>query len=112
MQKCVTTLALVAIAAVPALAFGDEFRSGDRVEGTAAFFMCGAREDLGTIAALDRQGDRQTALKVGMQRCEAGRPGYKYVVMEADGEDICIRPESTRYCLWAWRSSLQPTPSQ
>jgi hypothetical protein len=112
MKKCVTAFTLLSIASVPALAFADEFKSGDRVEATAAFFMCGARDDLETMQVLDRQGDRQTALKIGMERCEAGRPGYKYIVMEAEGDAVCIRRESIPYCLWARGSSLQPTPSQ
>jgi hypothetical protein len=112
MQKCVTALALVAIASAPALALGDEFRSGDRVEAPAGFFMCGARDDLATLQVLDRQGDRQTALKIGMERCEAGRPGYKYIVMQAEGDAVCIRRESAPYCLWARSSSIQVTPSQ
>lgn len=112
MKKCVTALALVAVAAAPPLAFGDEFRAGDRVEATASFFMCGARDDLATLQVLDRQGDRQTALKIGMERCESGRPGYKYVVMQADADAICIQRDNARYCLWARRSALQITPSQ
>ena len=112
MQKCMTVLAVAAIAAVPALAFGDQLRSGDRVEAAAAFFMCGAREDLATMVALGRQGDRQTAIKVGMARCESGRPGDKYFVVQDDGDAVCIRGGNVPYCLWAQRSSLQLTPSQ
>ncbi len=112
MNKCVTALTVVMLAWVPALAVADEFRSGDRVEATAGFFLCGAREDLTTMQALDRRGDRQTALKIGMERCESGQAGYKYVVIEADADAACIRRESAPYCLWAWRSSLQMTPSQ
>lgn len=97
--------------AAPTLAFGDEFRAGDRAEATAPFFMCGARDDLATLRAPDRQGDRQTAVKTGMERCESGRPDYKYVVIEAEGDAVCIRLEGAPYCLWAWRSSLQVTPS-
>jgi hypothetical protein len=112
MKKFVTAFTLFSVASAPVLAFADEFRSGDRVEATAAFFMCGARDDLATLQALDRQGDRQTAIKIGMERCESGRPGYKYIVMQADGDAVCIRRESAPYCLWARSSSLQPTPSQ
>jgi hypothetical protein len=112
MKKCVTALTLFSLASAPALAFADEFRSGDRVEATTAFFMCGARDDLATMQALDRQGDRQTAIKIGMERCESGRAGYQYIVMQAEGDVVCLRRESAPYCLWAWRSSLQVTPSQ
>jgi hypothetical protein len=112
MQKRVTAFALVAFAAAPALALADGFRPGDRVEATAAFFMCGARDDLATLQALDRQGDRETALKIGMARCESGRPGYKYIVVQAEDGAVCIRRESAPYCLWARSASLQVTPSQ
>ena len=112
MKQCVTALALVAIVAAPALAFGDELKVGDRVEAAAPFFMCGARDDLATLQALARQGDRPTAVKIGMERCESGRAGYKYLVVEAVGDVVCIRREGEPYCLWAWRSSLQVTPSQ
>jgi hypothetical protein len=112
MARCVTALILAVMAAAPTLALGDEVRSGDHVEATAAFFMCGAREDLATIDALDRGGDRQAAIKVGMQRCESGRRAYKYVVAEVNGNDLCIRSESAPYCMWAHRSALQLTPSQ
>ena len=112
MKKFVTAFTLVSIAGQPAAAFADEFRPGDRVEATAAFFMCAARDDLAAMKALDRQGDRQTAIKLGMERCESGRPSYKYIVMEAEGDAVCIRREGTPYCLWARRSSLQATPSQ
>ena len=111
MKQSVTALALVAIVAAPTLAFGAELRVGDRVEATAPFFMCGARDDLATLQVLDRQGDRQTAIKIGMERCQSGRPGYKYVVMETGADAVCIRPDNVPYCLWAWRSSLQVTPS-
>jgi hypothetical protein len=105
-------LVLVTAVSAPTLAVASELRSGDRVEGAAAFFMCGAREDLATMQALERAGDRQTALKVGMERCEQGRRGYKYVVMQSDGDAVCIRRDGAPYCLWAQRASLQPTPSE
>jgi hypothetical protein len=112
MRKFVTAFTLVSIAAQQALAFANELRSGDRVEAAAAFFMCGARDDLETLKALDRQGDGKTAIKLGMERCESGRPGYKYIIMDAEGDAVCIRREGIPYCLWARRSSLQATPSQ
>jgi hypothetical protein len=112
MKKYVTAFTLFSLASSQAPAFADAFKSGDRVEASAAFFMCGARDDLQTMQVLDRQGDRQTALKIGMERCEAGRPGHRYIVMQAEGDDICIRGESNPYCLWAWRASLHTTPSQ
>jgi hypothetical protein len=74
--------------------------------------MCGAQEDLATMQALNRQGDRQTAVKVGMERCESGRAGYKYTVERIEGDVVCIRHEGAPYCLWAQRSSLQLIPSQ
>jgi hypothetical protein len=66
---------------------------------SGAYFeiKCGARDDLATMQALDRQDDRQTAIKIGMERCESGRPGYKYIVMQTDGEAVCVRRESTPY---------------
>jgi hypothetical protein len=112
MQKYVTALMLATVAAAPAPALADDFRPGDRVEAAAAFFMCGAREDLATLQILDRQGDRQTALKIGMERCESGHPGYKYIVIQAEEGAVCIRRERAPYCLWARSSSLQVTPSQ
>ncbi len=112
MKNFVTAFTLFSIAAQPALAFADKFRSGDRVEAPAVFFMCGARDDLETIKVLDRNGDRQTALELGMERCESGQRGYKYIVMEDEGDAVCIRREGAPYCLWAQRSSLQETPSQ
>ena len=111
MKACVTAFVLVGIAAATP-AFGDELRAGDRVEASAPFFMCGAREDLATLQVLDRQGDRQTALKIGMERCESGRAGYKYLVMQGDGNAVCLQAAGTTYCLWARRASLQVTPSQ
>jgi hypothetical protein len=112
MKKLVTAFSLLSIAAQPTLVFAGEFRSGDRVEATAAFFMCAARDDLAAMKALDQQGDAPTALKLGMERCESGQPGYKYIVMQADGDAVCIRREGAPYCLWARHSSLQATPSQ
>jgi hypothetical protein len=112
MKTFATALTLAAMALQPLQAFADEFRSGDRVEGTAAFFMCGARDDLETMRALYRGGDGEAALKVGMERCEPGRPGSQYVVIETKGDAVCIRREGNPYCLWAWRSSLHATPSQ
>ena len=112
MARYLTALILAAMAVAPTFAFGDEVRSGDRVEAAAPFFMCGAREDLATIDALDRGGDRQAAIKVGMQRCESGRRAYKYVVTEINGNDLCIRSDGASYCLWAHRSVLQVMPSQ
>jgi len=112
MTKLVTLFTLAAIAAAPLPALGDEVKAGDRVAATAAFFMCGAREDLATMDALERQGDRQTALKIGMQRCESGRASSTYVVEQGDADALCIRSGSTPYCLWARRSALQVTPSQ
>src|ERR1051325_8180492 len=104
MKKAVTVLILFSLACGPAPGFTDELKSGDRVEATIAFFMCGARDDLAALHALDRQGDRQAALKLGMERCESGRPGYKYIVTEAEGDAVCIRRDSAATCLWAWRS--------
>ncbi len=112
MKKRVPAFALFSLACAPALAFADGFRSGDRVEASTAFFLCGARDDLATLQVLDRQGDRQTALKIGMERCEAGHPGHKYIVMQVEGDALCIQTENAPQCLWARRSSLQLTPSQ
>jgi hypothetical protein len=112
MKNSLIAFILAAIVAQPALAFAEEFRSGDRVEGTAVFFMCGARDDLEAMKALDRHGDRETALKLGMDRCEPGRPGYHYIVIETKGDAVCLRRDANPYCLWALASSLNATPSQ
>lgn len=112
MKTYLTAFTLAAIAAQPILAFAEEFRSGERVEGTASFFMCGARDDLDTIKALERQGDKETARAMGTARCESGRPGFQYVVTRSEGDAVCIRREGAPYCLWAQRASLQVTPSQ
>jgi hypothetical protein len=112
MKTFATAFTFVLVASATALAVASELRSGDRVEGAGPFFMCGAREDLATMQALERAGDRQTALKVGMERCEQGRRGYKYVVMQSDADAVCIRRDGVPYCLWAQRASLQPTPSE
>jgi hypothetical protein len=106
MKKFVMAFTLVAIAGHPALAFADEFKAGDRVQGTAAFFMCGAREDLATLRALERQGDAESARKLGTDRCEQGRPGYQYLVMETADDAVCIRATNP-YCLWAQRSAVR-----
>ena len=112
MKTFLTAFTLTAIATQPMLGFADELRSGDRVEGTAAFFMCGARDDLDTIKALERQGDKETARTMGTDRCESGRPGFQYIVTRTEGDAACIRREGAPYCLWAQRASLQVTPSQ
>ena len=112
MKTSLMVFILAAITTQPMLAFADELRSGDRVEGTAAFFMCGARDDLDTIKALERQGDKETARTMGTDRFESGRPGFQYIVTRAEGDAACIRREGAPYCLWAQRASLQVTPSQ
>jgi hypothetical protein len=112
MMKLVTALTVAAIVGQPVLVSANDFRPGDRVEGAHPFFMCGAREDLSSIRALERIGDKKTALKVGMERCEPARPGNRYIVVQAEGDALCIRPDGDVFCLWAWRSSLQVTPSQ
>jgi hypothetical protein len=112
MIKLVTTLTVAMIVGQPVLAFANELKPGDRVEGAQPFFMCGAREDLASIRALERAGDKATALKVGMQRCEPARPGNRFIVVRAEGDALCVRPDGDAFCLWAWRSSLQVTPSQ
>src|SRR5690348_16019636 len=112
MRTFVTAFTLAAVAAIPRLAFADEIRSGDRVEGAAAFFMCGARDDLQTVQVLERQGDKNTARIMASERCEWARPGVQYVVTRTDSEAVCIRREGAPFCLWAERASLQVTPSQ
>lgn len=105
-----STLAMILGGSV--LVYANEFSPGDRVEGAHHFFMCGAREDLYSIRALERTGDKQTALKVGTERCETAVPRNSYVVSRVEGEAVCIGRDADVLCLWALRSSLQPTPSQ
>ena len=112
MNKLVTAFALCVIVARPALAVADTFTSGDRVQATAAFFMCGARDDLATINALDRQGDKQTALKLGTERCQSAKPGETYIVLEIVGDAICIRHQGAPFCLWAPSSALRAMPTR
>ena len=112
MKTFVIAFTLAVIGGQPTLGFADELKSGDRVQGTAAFFMCGARDDLATMKALARQGDRETAVKLGTDRCEQGQPGYQYIVVEVAEDAVCIRRGTDAYCLWAQRSSLRAVRPQ
>jgi hypothetical protein len=112
MKTLVMALTLAATACPPALVCAEEFKSGDRVQGAAAFFLCGAREDLQTMKVLARQGDRESAIKLGTDRCETARPGDRYIVVETADDAVCIRRESDRYCLWAQPLSLHAAGPQ
>lgn len=105
MKTFAIAFTLAALIGQPVLA--DEFRAGDQVEGTAAFFICGAQEDLATLKVLDRQGDAESARKLGAARCEQGRPGTRYLVMQTAEDALCIRRGTDPYCLWAERASLR-----
>ncbi|HUI95802.1 MAG TPA: hypothetical protein VLX44_08630 [Xanthobacteraceae bacterium] len=104
--------ALAAIVGQPTLVFADDLKPGDRVEAAAAFFMCGARDDLETMKTLARQGDRDTAVKLGTERCEQGQPGNQYVVVEVADDAVCVRRGTDPYCLWVQRQSLHPARPQ
>ncbi len=112
MKKLVMAFTLATIAGQPAVVLADELKSGDRVQGTAPFFMCGARDDLATIKALDRQGDADSARKLGAARCEQGRPGSQYVVVETAEDAVCIRRGTDPYCLWAQRAAVRVVGAQ
>jgi hypothetical protein len=106
MKTFAMAFTLAAILGRPTLVFADEFKPGDRVEANAAFFMCASRDDLAAMKTLARQGDRDTAVKVGTERCEQGQPGNQYVVVEVADDLICVRRGTDPYCLWVQRSSL------
>jgi hypothetical protein len=112
MKTFVMASTLAAIVGQPTVVFADEFKVGDHVEAAAAFFMCGARDDLVTMKTLARQGDRDTAVKLGTERCEQGQPGNQYVVVEVADDLVCVRRGSDPYCLWVQRSSLHAAKPQ
>jgi len=112
MKTFVMASTLAAIVGQPTVVFADEFKVGDRVEAAAAFFMCGARDDLVTMKTLARQGDRDTAVKLGTERCEQGQAGNQYVIVEIADDLICVRRGTDPYCLWVQRSSVHAAKPQ
>jgi hypothetical protein len=110
LTSILTIVALVAIAAQPGLAFADDLTSGARVKAPAAFFMCGARDDLEAMKVLHRQRDGEAAVKLATDRCERGAPGYHLVVIESEGDKVCIRRDGRLHCMWALRSAVQAVP--
>jgi len=112
MKMFVRAFTVAAIIGQPALVFADEFKPGDRVEAAAAFFMCASRDDLTAMKTLARQGDRDTAVKLGTERCEQGQPGNQYVVVDVADDAICVRRGTEPYCLWVQRASLHAAKPQ
>ena len=112
MKKRVMAFTLAALAGQPTLVVAQELKTGDRVAGTAAFFLCSVRDDIQAMRALARQGDRESAIKLGTARCQQGRPGEPYFVVETAEDAVCIRRPIDAVCLWAQRASLHPAGPQ